>query len=83
MDERIEQLVLRLMSRGMGLQAIPPYIRDVARLVIGSKYVTCSLINDRLGECGWEFPLDEGSLQLIVELLERSEVLRVQRVVLQ
>jgi hypothetical protein len=84
MDERIERLILRLMSRGMRLQTIPTFIRDVARVVIDSSYVTHSLVNRRLVERGWpEDGLDECSLQLIVELLEASEVLRVQRVVLQ
>lgn len=84
MDEKIEQLVLRLMSRGMTLQTIPAFIRDVARVVLDSHYITHHLVCCRLTERGWpEDGLDERSLQLIVELLEASEVLRVQRVVLQ
>jgi hypothetical protein len=83
MDEHIEQLVLRLMARGMGLRTIPNFIRDVARVVIESRYVTCALVNSKLAERGWPAEhLDERSLQLIVELLEESEVLRVQRVLL-
>jgi len=84
MDEHIEQLILRLMARGMGLQTIPVFIRDVARVVMDSSYVTLTLVNRRLCERGWpEDGLDERCLQLIVELLEASEVLRVQRVLLQ
>jgi hypothetical protein len=84
MDEHIEQLVLRLTARGMGLQTIPAFIRDVARVVIDSRYVSCALVNRRLAERGWpEDRLDERSLQLIVRLLEESEVLQVQRVLLQ
>jgi hypothetical protein len=84
MDEQIEQLVLRLLARGMGLRTIPAFIRDVARVVIESRYVTCGLVNERLTERGWPPQhLDEQSLQLIVELLEESEVLQVQRIILQ
>ena len=84
MDKQIEQLILRLMAKGMGLQTIPNFIRDVARVVIDSRYVTCPIVNRRMMERGWpEDGLDEHSLALIVELLEESEVLHVQRVVLQ
>ncbi|MFH0808866.1 MAG: hypothetical protein V2A77_00105 [Pseudomonadota bacterium] len=84
MEDNFEQLVVCLIGRGLVPQTIPAFLRDVARVMIDSRYVTCAMVNILLSERGWpDAPLDESSLDLVLGILEQSNVVRIQRVLLQ
>jgi hypothetical protein len=80
MDDCLEQLVLRLLGRGMRLVAIPTFIKDSARVVLENRQVTCGNVAFRLEEMGWpEGSMDELTLKLLMDLLEESQIIHVER----
>ncbi len=77
MNEHLELLVQRITIKGFGLEVISGLLRDVANILLDSKYVTRKLVNERLTYLGWgESVLDETSLQLIIFVLEQHGVLK-------
>jgi len=61
-----------VVNKGLGPETIPGLLRDVANILLDSKYVTRNLVNERLAYLGWgESVLDETSLQLIILILEK------------
>ncbi len=76
MDGHLEILVQRIANKGLGSEVIPGLIRDVANILLSNKYITRTLVNERLVYLGWgESILDETSLQLIISILEQQGVL--------
>ena len=79
MDEHLEFLVQRMVNKGLGPEMIPGLIRDVANILLDSRYITCTLVNEKLAYLGWdESILDETSLQLIIFFLEQHGALKAQ-----
>ncbi len=75
MDEHFEFLVQRMANKGLGSAMIPGLIRDVANILVDSRYITCVLVNEKLAYVGWDQSiLDETSLQLIIFILEQRGV---------
>jgi len=77
MDEYLKFLVQHMATKGLGPQMISGLIRDVANILLDCRYITRTLVNEKLAYLGWDQSiLDETSLQLIIFILEHHGVLK-------
>jgi len=71
MDQIIRVLIERLVGKGMEINNIPAYIRDLANSVSFNGYSSLRELNGRLEMLGWtDFELDDHTLQLIMANFE-------------
>jgi hypothetical protein len=71
MDQIIRVLIERLVGKGMEINNIPAYIRDLANTVSVNGYLSLQELNGRLEMLGWDdFELDDHTLQLIMANFE-------------
>lgn len=70
-EEIIRTLIERLVSKGMEITSIPPYIRAVAQSIVAHRTLNLEELNKHLQTLGWEnSELDEYTLFLIIATLE-------------
>ena len=67
----ITTLIERLVGKGMEINAIPAYIRDLANILAMNSHLTLEEFNGRLRSLGWDdFELDDHTLQLVLANFE-------------
>lgn len=65
--EIVRVLIDRLVGRGMAINTIPAYVRDLGRTISVKPPPTLEDLNRRLQLLGWDdFELDDHTLQLII-----------------
>jgi hypothetical protein len=71
MEQTTGIMIERLLGKGMEIENIPPYIRDLANALSADGEISLSELNRRLHLLGWgDFELDDQTLQLIMIHLE-------------
>ena len=71
MEELIRILIERLAGKGMEINTIPAFIRDLANIMVANGYSSLQELNRRLKSLGWDdFELDDHTLQLIIAIFE-------------
>ena len=65
--EIVRVLIDRLVGRGMAINTIPAYVRDLGRTISVTPPPTLQDLNRQLQLLGWDdFELDDHTLQLII-----------------
>ena len=73
MEQIITTLIERLVGKGMEINNIPAYIRDLANILAVNSHLNLEELNGRLGSLGWDdFELDDHTLQLILANFETN-----------
>ena len=63
----ITTLIERLVGKGIEINTIPAYIRDLANILAMNSHLTLEELNGRLRSLGWDdFELDDHTLQLVL-----------------
>lgn len=71
MERIITTLIERLVGKGMEINTIPAYIRDLVNILAMNSHLSLEELNDRLRSLGWDdFELDDHTLQLILANFE-------------
>jgi len=71
MEKLIKILIERLAKKGMEINTIPAFIRDLANAMVANGYSGLKGLNRRLKSLGWDhFELDDHTLQLIIAIIE-------------
>ena len=71
MEELIRILIDRLVGKGMAINTIPAFIRDLANVMVANGYSNLRELDSRVRSLGWDdFELDDHTLQLIIAILE-------------
>ena len=71
MEELIRILIDRLVEKGMAINTIPAFIRDLANTMVANGCSSLRELDNRVRSLGWEdFELDDHTLQLIIAILE-------------
>ena len=71
MENLIRILIGRLVGKGMEIDTIPAFIRDLANTMVANSHSSLQELNRRLKSLGWnDFELDDYTLQLIIAILE-------------
>ena len=74
MERIITTLIERLVGKGMEINTIPAYIRDLANILAVNSHLSLEELNDRLRSLGWDdFELDDHTLQLILANFETED----------
>jgi hypothetical protein len=64
-------LIERLVKKGMGINSIPAYIRDLANANTNNQLLSRKDLNRQMQLLGWDdFALDDHTLQLIIANIE-------------
>ena len=67
----ITTLIERLVGKGIEINTIPAYIRDLANILAMNSHLTLEEFNGRLRSLGWDdFELDDHTLQLVLANFE-------------
>ena len=73
MEELIRILIDRLVGKGMAINTIPAFIRDLANVMVANGYSSLQELNSRVHSLGWDdFELDDHTLQLTIAILEQE-----------
>ena len=71
MDQILGILMERLSRKGMEINTVPAYIRDLSNSIANNRFLSLKGLNRRLQSLGWDdFELDDHTLQLIIANLE-------------
>lgn len=71
MDRMIKTLIDRLVRKGMEIETIPAYIRNLVHTISVDVILSPQELNRRLQLLGWDdFELDDHTLQLIIAIFE-------------
>ena len=71
MERIITTLIERLVDKGIEINTIPAYIRDLANILAMNSHLSLKEINGRLQSLGWnDFELDDHTFQLILANFE-------------
>lgn len=71
MEVLIRILIRRLVGKGMEINTIPAYIRDMANIMVANAYSSLQELNKRMLSLGWDnFELDDYTFQLIIATFE-------------
>ena len=75
MDNVIRVMIDRLVEKGLEIDTIPAFIRDVANVFGSNPHLDLQELNSRLKLLGWfGFDLDDHTLQLILLNFEPGEI---------
>lgn len=71
MKELLQVLIERLAKKGVRINVIPAFIRDLASVMVANSYSSLQELDRRVKSLGWDdFELDDHTLQLIRAILE-------------
>ena len=75
MDEVIKVLIERLVGKGMKIDTIPAYVRDLSNTIEALSDSNLDELNRKMELLGWnEIHLDDHTLQLILVSLDECEM---------
>jgi hypothetical protein len=73
MTQITEVLIQRLVEKGLLLETIPGFVRDVANTISENRHTELDVVNKRLWMLGWNpIELDYHTFQLLIANLERK-----------
>ena len=71
MEELLQVLIERLVKKGVRINIMPAFLRDLASVMVVNGYSDLRELNSRVKSLGWDdFELDDHTLQLIRAILE-------------